>query len=237
MPEPIDAQQFAGPHPTCREFAAKMAEWGFRQCSQTDVHTIFRGPHGGRVRVLRSQTGRADPIVVEKVVRLASLTPEQFWAGPHGQSTSVPQPKPGRGSQVPRRKPPAGRDAVTSRILAIHAEVDRPLGFDQVAEMAGVTRGQAATASAALCRDGQLHRIRSGVYQWSEGQLAAARRIPASPPVQPVPPVDQPAPAQMANPFSHLVPAGVQLNGELLADLEQWARLTRKLTARNGATH
>jgi hypothetical protein len=32
--------------------------------------------------------------------------------------------------------------------------------------------------------------------------------------------------------FGQLFPAGVQMTGELLADLEQWARLTGKLTAR-----
>lgn len=31
MPEPMDAQQFTGPHPTCREFVAQLAVWGFEQ--------------------------------------------------------------------------------------------------------------------------------------------------------------------------------------------------------------
>jgi hypothetical protein len=31
--------------------------------------------------------------------------------------------------------------------------------------------------------------------------------------------------------FCQLFPAGVQMTGELLADLEQWARLTGKLTS------
>jgi hypothetical protein len=35
--------------------------------------------------------------------------------------------------------------------------------------------------------------------------------------------------------FSQLFPAGVQMTGELLADLEQWARLTGKLAAQGGA--
>jgi hypothetical protein len=65
--------------------------------------------------------------------------------------------------------------------LSVHAAADRPLGFDQVVELSGnrVTRAQASAASAALCRDGQLDRIRSGMYQWSAGQRAAARQIPA----------------------------------------------------------
>jgi hypothetical protein len=39
-------------------------------------------------------------------------------------------------------------------------------------------RPQVRTASAALCRDGQLDRIRSGVYQWPAGRsaLRALRR-------------------------------------------------------------
>ncbi len=41
------------------------------------------------------------------------------------------------------------------------------------------SRAQVSTASSTLCRDGQLDRIRTGVYQWSAGQRAAARKIPA----------------------------------------------------------
>jgi hypothetical protein len=36
--------------------------------------------------------------------------------------------------------------------------------------------------------------------------------------------------------FSQLFPSGVQMTGELLADLEQWARLTGKLAASGGST-
>jgi hypothetical protein len=35
--------------------------------------------------------------------------------------------------------------------------------------------------------------------------------------------------------FSQLFPACVQMTGELLADLEQWARLTGKLAAQGDA--
>jgi hypothetical protein len=35
--------------------------------------------------------------------------------------------------------------------------------------------------------------------------------------------------------FGQLFPSGVQMTGELLADLEQWARLTGKLTSHGGA--
>ena len=36
--------------------------------------------------------------------------------------------------------------------------------------------------------------------------------------------------------FDQLFPSGVQMTGELLADLEQWARLTSKLAAGGGCT-
>src|SRR5215475_6930504 len=126
MPEPMDAEDFAGPHPTCREFVARLAAWGFTERGEEHVHTVFRGPHGGRKR--------------------------------------------------------AAHDSIMSLVLAIHAEADRPLGFDQVAELAGnrVTRAQVSAASAALCRDGQLDRIRAGVYQWAAGQRAATTP-PAAP--------------------------------------------------------
>jgi hypothetical protein len=80
------------------------------------------------------------------------------------------------------RRRPAARDSVISIVLAIHVAADRPLGFDQVVELSGnrVTRAQVSAASSALCRDGQLDRIRSGVYPWSGGQRAAARQVPAA---------------------------------------------------------
>ena len=235
MPEPMDTGHFAGPHPTCREFVAQLAAWGFTQRGEDNVHTVFRGPHGGTLRVIRSLLGRADPALAGKAARLAGVTPAQFWAGP--QTTAVP-PQAARADRGSRRKP-AGHDSATSLVLAIHAEADRPLGFDQVADLSGnrVTRAQVSAASSALCRDGQLDRIRAGVYQWSAGQRAAARRIPAarSPanvlPPQGPPAVASPGPASAAGLLSQLFPSGVQMTGELLADLEQWARLTSKLTA------
>ena len=124
-------------------------------------------------------------------------------------------------------------------VLAIHAEADRPLGFDQVVELSGnrVTRAQVSAASAALCRDGQFDRIRSGVYQWSGGQRAA-RRLPGGrrpDRVPPAPPAARPGSTSAAELFGQLFPSGVQMTGELLADLEQWARLTGKLAA-HGST-
>jgi hypothetical protein len=246
MPEPIDAQDFAGPHPSCREFAAQLVAWGFTERGEDHVHTVFRGPRGGTLRVIRSQLGRADPALVEKAARLASITPAQFWAGPQPQAAAAPSPGTARAGRTSRRKP-AARDSITSLVLAIHAEADRPLGFDQIVELSGnrVTRPQVSAASSALYRDGQLDRIRSGVYQWSAGHRAAARHIPAPrraartfPQQAPVPPAGpaacQPARLSAAELFSQLFPSGVQMTGELLADLEQWARLTSKLAAEGG---
>jgi hypothetical protein len=138
-----------------------------------------------------------------------------------------------------------------SVVLAIHAEADRPLGFDKVAELSGnrVTREQVSTASSALYRDSLLDRIRTGVYQWSAGQRAAARRIPAARrpaelvlndalmPADPArPPARQPVSMSAADLFSELFPDGVQVTGELFAVLEQWLQLINKLAARSNDT-
>lgn len=100
-----------------------------------------------------------------------------------------------------------------------------------------MTRAQVSTASSALCRDGQLDRIRSGVYQWSAsqrappGQISAARRAP--PPAGSLAPESaaasarQPGRMPTAELFSQLFPDGIQMTGELLADLEQWTRRAR----------
>jgi hypothetical protein len=85
MPEPIDSQDFAGAHPTCREFVAQLTAWGFTERGQDHVHTVFRGPRGGTLRVIRSQLGRADPALVDKAARLAGVTPSQFWSRPRGR--------------------------------------------------------------------------------------------------------------------------------------------------------
>jgi hypothetical protein len=235
MPEPIDAEDFAGPHPTCREFVAQLAAWGFAERGEDHVHTVFRGPHGGTLRVIRSQLGRADPVLVDKAARLAGVTPAQFWAGPQAQAAPAPAPGADRPRRASRRQA-AARDSVIAVVLAIHAEADRPLSFDQVVELAGnrVTRAQVSAASAALCRGGQLDRIRSGVYQWSAGQRAA-RRVPRARQASDGLPAGPPGRVSAAELFGQLFPAGVQLTGELLADLEQWARLTGKLASHRGA--
>jgi hypothetical protein len=179
--------------------------------------------------VLRSQLGRADPALVDKAARLADATPAQFWAGPQPEATPAPQAAAARGGRASRRKRPA-HDSVISLVLAIHAEADRPLGFDQVVELSGnrVTRDQVSAASAALCRDGHLGRIRAGVYQWAAGQRAATKPPAARRPDRRA--TRMPA----AELFDQLFPSGVQMTGELFADLEEWARLTSKLAADGG---
>jgi hypothetical protein len=250
MPEPIDGQDFAGPHPTCREFVTQLTAWGFTQRGEDHVHTVFRGPRGGTLRVIRSQLGRAGPALVDKAARLAGVTPAQFWSGPQSQAVPVTPRNTARAAGTASRRKRAAHDSVISLVLAIHAEADRPLGFDQVVELSGnrVTREQVSTASSALCRDRQLDRIRSGVYQWSAGQRAA-RKVPAPRrPAEPLPqhalmpatpaasPACQPRHISAAELFTQLFPDGVQMTSELFADLEQLTRLTSKLTARGNDT-
>lgn len=176
-----DGQPFTGAHPTNREFVEQLRAWGFTRRKEDGVHVVFRGPKGGTVRVIRSQLGRADTVAADKAARLAGVTAAQFWAGPPQPSH---QAQAAGGAATPRRRTGSTRDRITSLVLALHAAVDRPLGFDQVVELSGnrVTRAQVRTASAVLCREGDLDRIRSGVYQWSAGQRAAARHISGSPP-------------------------------------------------------
>jgi hypothetical protein len=237
MPEPLDAQDFAGPHPTCRELVAQLTAWGFTRRRQEGVHAVYRGPHGGTLRVLRSQLGRADPDLAAKAARLAGVAPAQFWAGPEAAAAPLQDaPHPGG----PARRQPAAQDTVISIVLSVHAAADRPLGFDQVVELSGnrVTRAQASAASAALCRDGQLDRIRSGVYQWAAGRRAAVRDVPAprqDDALTPQPPADQREGAPATELFGKLFPSGVRMTADLLADLEQWAHLTGKLAARGAA--
>jgi hypothetical protein len=241
-----DGQPFTGAHPTNRELVEQLRAWGFTQRKQDGVHAVFRGPKGGTVRVIRSQLGRADTAVADKAARLAGVTPAQFWAGPPQPGYQAPA---AGGAATPRRRTGGTRDRITSLVLALHAAVDRPLGFDQVVELSGnrVTRAQVRTASAALCREGDLDRIRSGVYQWAAGQRAAARHIPPARRAREALPRQAPVPQEQARAaarppgrlsaaelFGQLFPAGVQMTAELLADLEQWTRLTSKLAAQDG---
>lgn len=225
---------------------------------------MFRGPHGGTVRVLRSLLGRPDAALVAKAARQARTDVAGFWTGPDPDGAQTESAVPGTetttttgaggtdaaaGTPAPaRRRVPASRDRIVSLVLAAHTRTDRPLGFDQVVQLCRgrVTRSQVQTASATLCRDGQLDRIRSGVYQWSGGIRAMPDTTPALAPAVPIPrrhheqqPADPPPPGPAAahrtpHPtaaelFRQLFPTGVHMTAELLADYEQWARLTEKL--------
>ncbi|MPY85955.1 MAG: hypothetical protein GEV00_22450 [Actinophytocola sp.] len=104
------------------------------------------------------------------------------------------------------------------------------------------------TASAQLCREGDLDRIRSGVYQWSGGARSLARVVPPQTPREQPPPQKQqplPMPATAATAttpssasrlFDQLFPSGVRMTSELLADFERWAELTEKLAEHANAS-
>ncbi|MFI6031615.1 hypothetical protein [Amycolatopsis magusensis] len=232
-----NGQPSTGTHRTNREFAAQLTAWNFAQRKVDGVHLVFRGPHGGTLRVLRSLLGRADAPLVEKAARLAGVTVDRFWVGPEGPA---PQSRPADASaDAAQSRRAADRDRVTSLVLGVHAEADRPLGFDQVVALAGarVTRDQVRTASAQLCREGDLDRIRSGVYQWSAGVRAHSQSAPpatpftpaASPAQQALPIPAKATPASATELFEQLFPSGVHMTAELLADFERWAELTEKL--------
>jgi len=93
-----------------------------------------------------------------------------------------------------------------------------------------ISRAQVRTASAALCRDGDLDRVRSGVYQWAGGTRAARTTstgpaTSASPTASPV----SPSATLAAHLFNQMCPHGMRMTAEHLADVEQWMRLTEKL--------
>jgi hypothetical protein len=227
----------AGAHPTNREFVDQLAAWGFTCRKEEGVHLVFRGPHGGTLRVVRSLLGRVDTDRVDKAARLIRVTTGQFWEGP--QAAAAEPRRPAADADAARRSP-ASTDRVTSVVLGIHASEDRPLGFDQVVELAGgkVTRDQVRTASAQLCREGDLDRIRSGVYQWAEGARARSPQETLSPlpsvrAAQPAAPIGTPpsAPNPAAVLFDQLFPAGIRMTAEAIVDVARWSELTEKLVS------
>ena len=48
MPEPIDSQDFAGPHPTCREFVAQLIAWGSRSAGMITCTPFSAARKAGR---------------------------------------------------------------------------------------------------------------------------------------------------------------------------------------------
>jgi hypothetical protein len=245
-PGSTDERTFTGAHPTTQQFVDQLAAWRFKRRKDAGPHILFRGPSGGTLRVLRSHLlGRADPALVDKAARMVHVTVEEFWAGPHHPADAASPPPEQTITTRPRTL--ATRDRTTALVLGIHAQQDRPLGFDQVVELAArrATRDQVRTASSQLCREGDLVRIRSGVYQWADGALALPQATPsrqrqlhavplavpaAAPQAQPAPttPTADSAAAQL---FGQLFPSGVRMTVEILADYQQWAELTEKLAA------
>lgn len=227
----------AGAHPTNREFVDQLAAWGFTRRKEEGVHLVFRGPHGGTLRVIRSLLGRVDTDRVDKAARLVRVTAAQFWDGPEAVAAAARRPVL---DTDPARRRAASTDRVTSVVLGVHASEDRPLGFDQVVALAGgkVTREQVRTASAQLCREGDLDRIRSGVYQWAEGARARNRQETPAPP--PAADAAQPAarlgtvpnvPNAAAMLFNQLFPAGIRMTAEAVVDVARWTELTEKLVS------
>lgn len=238
MSEPVDHHAFTGAHPTARDFQNQLQAWGFTRRGEDGVHLVYRARGGGRIKLLRSLAGRADADLVAKAARYAGVTVEQFWAGPDSiPDTSTTPPA----TSSRRRRATARRDSAPALVLAVHTKADRPLGFDEVVDLCGgrVTRDQVRAASATLCRDRHLDRIRSGVYQWAAGTRAT--RIPTPSPATELHYLPAPAPVVADAPppssdtaatelFVQLFPTGVRMTPELFADFERWTRLTEKLT-------
>jgi hypothetical protein len=250
MAEQLDLATFTGAHPTNREFVAQLEVWGFSRRRVEGVHLVFRGPRGGTLRVLRSLLGRADAAQVAKAARLVEVDVARFWSGPARDEVATVAGADSGEVSAPRRRR-ASRDRITSLVLATHTEQDRPLGFEQVVQLCGghLTREQVRHASSVLCRDGDLDRVRSGVYQWAGGDRArAAAASPARheriPPdrgrVAPTPqwagpatpsPLNTAGRSASAELFEQLFPRGLRttVTAQLLADIDQWTQLTEKL--------
>lgn len=243
MGRPLDADTFTGAHPTAREFHDQLLAWGFRQRREDGVHVVMRGPHGGSVRILRSLGGRVDAELVEKAARLADTTLEGFWAGPPGPADEQER------QATPQRRGKT-HDSIVSVVLSAHAKARRPLGFEEVVDLCGgrVTRDQVRTASAALCRDGDLDRVRAGVYQLGRAHRSQS---PAAVDAQ-VPPQlvihhsatastterepSQTMPTEAVELFRRLFPQGVTMTAEDFADFQRWAELTQRLSDQSRAS-
>lgn len=262
MSEQLNLATFTGAHPSTGTLVEQLHAWGFRQLRVQGVHLVFRGPRGGTLRVLRSMLGRADAAVTAKAARLAEVDEPTFWAGPEAHARDLAEPTDHHGTDPAvgtaratiddvgaapegREHESRGRpthDQIIAVVLAVHVAMDQPLGFSQVVALADVSlsRSQVSGASSQLCRDGQLVRIRSGIYQWAQGsftarpiprpiprQRARPTARPASPPPDAAPAPTPPtttaasalAPPPVAAPSPAPMPAGRQGNRPVAAEL------------------
>jgi hypothetical protein len=244
--EPLNSQTFTGAHPSARDFLDRLLAWGFTRRGEAGPHVVYRAPGGGRVKLLRSLTGRADAELAAKAARYLHITTDQFWAGPPAEPAQLETPQaPEAKSPTPRRRDrDNNHDSAPATVLGIHSKAGRPLAFDEVVTLAGgrLTREQIRSASSTLCRAGNLDRLRPGVYQWSGGAHASRPPQPAItddllPLIRAIipSPSDSRPPTPAGNDgevelFARLFPDGVKMTAHALADFHRLAELANKLT-------
>lgn len=147
--------------------------------------------------------------------------------------------------QIPVRQR-RSRESITSVVLSTHTRANRPLGFDDVVRLCDgqVTRDQVRSASASLCRDGDLRRVRTAVYQWAQATLAPPRADDGSEPKQlelPLASVTgrrsaQEPPNNVVDLFGRLFPRGLTMTADNVADFQRWAELTQRLSTQSRAS-
>lgn len=182
------------PCPTAQEFADQLDAWAFTVRKTESFDIVLRGPGGGTLRIFKRQFGRADQEKVTKAAGILGVSVEEFWAGPKAyvdNLDALTQPLPPKAplpSLAETLAEPAARsnrtgkqrDTTTAKVLSTHAHEDRPLSFDDLVGLCStpghkVTREQVSSASSKLASEGDLVRIRSGVYQWADGRLRSNR--------------------------------------------------------------
>lgn len=243
MAEPLDPATYPGAHPTTQDFLNCLLDWGFVQRGHDGPHVVYRAPGGGQVKLLGSLVGRPTANQVAKAAKYVNRTIEAFWAGPGATAEETTRPRPAAVSTPepaptqPRRRQRNDHDSAPATVLAIHTKSDRPLSLDEVVTRAGgrLNRQQVSAASSTLCRDGNLERVRPGVYQWS-GQPRSAEQAHFPDRRSPIPsPRSEPVPttAAAAELFARFFPDGAHLTAETFAELLQFAAFTEKLSARS----